>query len=94
MSNFQAVNNRIACKPFESLAIETQGSTFKTVKQKTSLLPLEVLWGNYNLEYRPGDTIYVRGDVTTLPWTREVFEVDGMKFILVPAECIQMRFIP
>ncbi len=81
-------NNRVACTPFESLAIETTGGAFKTVKQKTSLLRTKVVMGNS--DYPEGVLVYLRGDVVTLPWTKEIFEVDGQKFILVPQEHIQL----
>ena len=83
-------NNRVACSPFESLSIETSGVGFKVVKQKNSLLRLLVVYGND--QYQPGDTIYVRGDVITMPWTKEVFQVDKTPFILVPHEYIQVVF--
>jgi hypothetical protein len=81
-------NNRVACSPFESLAIETSGSAFKTVKQKNSLLRLSVVAGNER--YLAGTYVYVRGDVITMPWTKEIFELDGTKFIIVPEEAIQL----
>lgn len=81
-------NRKVACTPFESLALETQGRAFKTVKEKNDLFILKVVFGNER--YRRGDTIYVRGDVKTLPWTREVFEVDGEKIVLVPEDYIQL----
>jgi len=81
-------NRKVACTPFESLAIETQGTAFKTVKQKTTLYRLKVLIGNER--FSVGSFVFVRGDVVTLPWTKEVFEQGGDRFILVPEDFIQL----
>lgn len=87
-------NRRIACTPFETLALEAQGTAFKTVKEKNDLFKLKVLIGNER--YRPGLVVYVRGDIKTMPWTREVFTIKDehlqadVKFILVPEDYIQL----
>ncbi len=88
--NFYVPNRRVACTPFESLSIEAQGKTFKTVKEKNDLISLTVVYGNHN--YSPGTIIYVRGDVKTLPWTREIFDIGLHKVILVPEDCIQIVY--
>ena len=81
-------NRRVACTPFESLAIEASGKAFKTVKEKNDLLSLTVVFGNDR--YASGSMVFVRGDVKTLPWTREIFQVGEKRFVLVPEECIQL----
>lgn len=83
-----APNRRLACTPFETLALETQGKTFKSVREKNDLFRLSVVFGNER--YRPGDVVYVRGDIKSLPFTREVFEIGGDKFILIPEDHIQL----
>lgn len=87
-SYITAVNGKVACTPLESLSLETQGSGFKTVKQKTALVKLKVVFGS--LKFGSGLYVYLRGDVITMPWVKEVFDVEGQKVILVPEDCIQM----
>lgn len=83
-----AANRRVACKPFETLQIEKQGRSFVTIKNKQSLVGLEVIFGNN--DYRVGWTVYVRGDVVTLPWAKEKYQLQDKEFILVPDEAIQI----
>lgn len=88
-------NKRVACEPFSSLAMEQQGKTFVHVKEKTSLFPLKVLfetsWTHGQTPYHQDDIVWVRGDTKVLQWAKDVFEVQGKKFILVPEEYIQLR---
>jgi hypothetical protein len=91
-------NDMIACEPFVNVGIEKQGNTFVTAKQKNSLFATKVVYqnirefsnGNFQgYPYRAGDTVYVRGDAMTLPWTKEVLDLGGRKVILVPCAYIQ-----
>lgn len=90
-------NRRAACEPFQSLSLEKEGRAFATVKEKTALLPLKVVMNTVSEDgrekYHVGDTVWVRGDVKTMAWVKEVFEIAGQKFILVPEECIQVHFV-
>lgn len=83
-----APNRKVACTPFETLALETQGKAFKSVREKNDLFRLTIVIGNER--YRNGDVVLVRGDIKTLPFTREVFEVGGLKFVLIPEDYIQL----
>ena len=86
---FYSANRRIACEPLESLALETQSrSGFQVVKQKTSLFKTRVVFGNER--FMASTWVYVRGDVVTAPWAKEVFEVGARKFILVPEDAVQL----
>jgi hypothetical protein len=78
-------NNRIACEPFESLAIQTTGKTFVTAKQKNSAYITRVVYPSKDCDdLLPGDSIFVKGTDMTLEWAKEVFEIGGKKVILVP----------
>lgn len=103
MSNYFASAGRLACEPFETLGIQTQGKTFVTVKQKNGLLRTKVVYPCERLvdtqlsrgsEIRPGFYVYIRGDCVSLPFTREVFDIGDKKVILVPLEQIQAVEMP
>lgn len=83
-------NKKIACTPFESLAIQKTGTNFITAKQKSELMETKVLFPDTEDVYEAGQRVFIRGDAMTLPWTREVFEFQGTKFILVPMDAVQM----
>lgn len=79
------MNNYVACKPFETLAIQKQGSNFITVKQKSSLYWTEVIYNvDHNFAVGPGTKVAVAGTDLTLPWSRTVYNNDGVEFILIP----------
>lgn len=100
---FLIPNNKVACEPFPSLAIEKQGTKgFVTAKQKTTLsatkvvyAPMMPLWNQQPAAssplnwLTPGNTVFVRGDAI-LNFGREVYSFgeDGPKFILVPFDYI------
>lgn len=87
--NLYVPNRRVACSPFQAKSVEVKiKNAFATVSQKTELTQMEVVFGNER--YRPGTFVYVKGDVLTLPWTREVFELAGKKFVMVPEDLIQL----
>jgi hypothetical protein len=76
--------------------VEKQNTTgFVTVKNKLTLVPLKVVFGNENVAgptlYAPThSTVYVRGDSVTQLWAKEVYEVDGISFILAPIDAVQL----
>lgn len=88
---FTGVNDKIACQPFVD-HLQTQGKNFMTVKQKNSCMGTKVLFST--AEFRAGDTIYIRGDATTLPETKEVFEWNGVKFVLLSKHLVQFVVRP
>jgi hypothetical protein len=81
-------NNRVACEPIKFTAAELVGTSFKVSKQKIEMLKVRVVWGNER--YAPNSFVYVQGTIKTLPWVNEIYELDGLKFILVPESVIQM----
>lgn len=93
---FFVPNNKVALSPFPTQSVEKENKGgFVVVKQKVSLTPLRIVFGNENVEgtmvYAPtGAVAYVRGDSVTLPWAKEVFEIEGQKFILAPLDAVQL----
>lgn len=84
-------NNHIACQPVTISVEKENRSGFATVKQKTQLLQTMVVFGSSDPvknPYKVGDFVYLRGDVSTLAWARNPFEIGGKKVILVPCDQI------
>lgn len=83
----KAENNTIACSPFPTNSIELQKRNGVTLmKEKTELTGLTVIFGNAHFE--EGWTVYVKGDGKGHQWSKEVYEIDGKKFILIPCSMI------
>ncbi len=90
---FHAVNKRIGCTPFEKRSLETEKkNNFLIVKSKTDLIPTKVVVGNTSDgNYTEGDTVWVKGDCLKHPWSGEVFEVNGVSFVLMPVEFVALH---
>lgn len=90
--NFRSVNKKVAVEPFPSTSIETKNRAgFTTVIQKTELIPLKVVFSSLTpqgLGVDPGHVVYVKGETTQHQWAKEVFELDGKKFIFIPEESV------
>ena len=83
-------NRKVACSTLGKYRnVVMKGTNFKTAEQKGALLPLTVIFGNER--YEPGDTVYIRGDAMTMPWSKEEFSDGDATFILVPEDYIQLR---
>jgi len=88
----QTLNNLVACTPFESTSIKVgvkSGVPF--IEQKKGLTQLKVVFEDDCEDFSPGDTVWVRGDAMAHPYAKEVFEVDGKQFILIPRNMILGR---
>lgn len=81
------VNKKVACRPLVT-SIQKSGNTFVTVKQKTNLVATCVVFGNET--FRTGTFVYLRGDVITMPWAKEIYDLGGHQFILIPEDIILM----
>jgi hypothetical protein len=78
-------NKFIATKPIEkqSAKVAKVVAGMSIIDDKLSLLPLEVVFNSG--EFKAGDVIYVDGNSTgNQQWSKNVFELDGKSFILVP----------
>ena len=92
------VNGLIACEPPASTqaAVKVQGG-FGRVQQKTQLTALKVVFGNDCLPSQAkilvptGWVAYVSGEqVAAHQWAKQVYEHEGVKFILVPESVVLM----
>ena len=91
-------NNKIGVEPFKSVYVELEHKQgFTMAKQKVQLTKLKVVIGDVdtlrapskdNGHYVPGDIVYVLGELQVHKWAKEVYEVDGKKFILMPTEFV------
>ena len=89
------VNNRIAVTPFEttSTKIDVKGGLV-TIKQRTELTRLVVVFAQDNEKYPPGYVIWVKGDSCKHQFAKEVFNLNGKDFILIPAETVVLAEPP
>jgi hypothetical protein len=80
----------IACEPFktDAVVIENRGKGFATAKQKVTLEPVLVIFGNK--EIPSGATVYVRGDFAMERDGRQVYEVEGRQVIFVPIKEVRL----
>ena len=85
----KTTNKKIATTPFESrsLKVEVRGG-MAVIKQKSGLTALKVLFDAD--DYLKGDTVYLRAECMKHNYAGEIYEVDGVSFILVPVESIVM----
>lgn len=90
-------NNLVACSAFPKQNMErVVKSGIAMIDKKVQLQDLNVaLSATVNIngvscEINPGTKIWVRGDQVTMPWAKEVYSVDGLEVILVPASAIQI----
>lgn len=90
-------NGKVAVEPFKEMAIEKeQRGGLVMAKQKGTLTKLRVVF-NSGKEFVPesyyfpkGSSVWVRADGYALPWAKEILELDGEKFILIPVDQVLM----
>jgi len=88
------VNGQIAVEPFQAT------TTLKTVKrgglrvldQTISLIKTKAVFDykDSDLEVCRGGSIYLKGNVGFQAWAKQVYEYEGIKFVLVPKTEIVM----
>jgi hypothetical protein len=88
----RAINGKVACAPFVSMSVEKEiRGGMACPKQRGTMTKLEVVLdsgkgaGNW---YSKGSSVWVRAEQFQLQWAKDVFDLDGTKFILVPEEQI------
>jgi hypothetical protein len=91
----------VACTPFENPETKTDvkgGLVFIT--QKNELSKHKVVFDNHDRNlfgsgggesYSAGDTVWVRGEMFKHQFAKEIFEVEGKKFILIPTDLILVK---
>lgn len=80
-------NKKIAVTPFETT--QTQVSVtggLARVQQKAELTKLTIVFQGEG--YFPGDTVWVKGELCKHGFANEVYEIDGKKFVMIPAEFV------
>ncbi len=87
---YEVLNDKVACEPFKTNAVEKNdsGRGFVTVKQKTTLTPLKVIFGTPNIPI--GTIIYVRGDLCVDPAAKQEYEVEGQRVVFIPINEIKL----
>jgi len=80
----------VALEPFPAMSVEKNvKSGFTTIRQKTELTPLKVIFDTEDQRFRRGDIAYVMADQYSHPWGKAVYEVGDEKFVLAPLNVIQ-----
>lgn len=81
---YRVPNKKVAIEPFPATEkkAEVRGGVLAPMNQ-SSLTPLRVVFGSE--EFRKDEIVWVRSHLpSTTTYGREVFEVGGQRFILVP----------
>lgn len=100
------INQRIAVKPFETHEVKmTVKNGLARMEQRNSLTQLMVVFptdcadaNGRNIQV--GDKIFVSGDVMKHSYSRDILELDGVKFVLIPfnvvvgIEALESDYIP
>lgn len=83
-------NNRIAVSPFKDRHVKTKVTGgVAVIENKTILDELEVVFKSHDAYFLDiGDKVYVRGDAYAHQWAKEVYELNGIKYILIPKDFV------
>ncbi len=77
----------IALAPFPDLGITVKGSGFQVIEQNDSLVRLKVIYNDTSNRFPPpGNYAYVSSQDKVKHWAKEVFTLDGEKFIICPED--------
>lgn len=84
---------RVACEVKAATAIPTKKvGGMIVVDTKISLTELAVMYDTdptSKLQLKSGDKVYIQtGHLATAPWVKEVYEVEGKSFMLVPEDYV------
>lgn len=98
-----AAFGKVAAEPFPDTHVKTnlvgegKFGVAKINNTKTELVKLKVVVDsgikgptNELVYLTPDEVVYVRASDYVLPWAKDVFELDGKKFILVPADRVEL----
>jgi hypothetical protein len=78
-------NKKIACEPFPSTVVEKEIKNGMVIaKQKNTLQKLKVVFDSGSLLV--GSFIWVKSEMFQAFWAKEIYEINEIKFILVPEE--------
>ena len=93
LSGLVTLNRLVATEPFPPTSVKIQEKKgFSVIEQRTGLTPLRVL-ATPGVEKLPswlaaGDVVWVRGELCSSTFAKEVLEHGGVKFILLPEDRI------
>ena len=84
----ETINGQVAIAPIAAVKLEAEiKGGFATISQKHNLIAAEMILdfaGNGSF-YKAGDyRVLLKGDAAFTPWAKQVFEHDGVKFVLAP----------
>jgi len=93
-SSVSTVNGLVACTPFPTRHVEKKRvGGMVLISNTLELQQLEVVFlasGDGCKQFIPGVKVWVRGDLYTQQWAKDVFTVGDKTFILVPKTMIQL----
>lgn len=80
-----AINDKVALEPFpENVVVKEVKGGMIMPKQKGTLTKLRVVYGGNG--FTAGDSVYLRSELFAALWAKEIFEVEGQRFILAPKD--------
>jgi len=92
MSEITTKSHLVAVEPVLGNNAETERKGGLTVlAHKTCVIPAKVVYKCPELDLIPGDIVYLNGDsISKSEWNKRVYEIKGVKFILVPVEAVYL----
>lgn len=90
---YETVSDFVAVSPLppEQRAAPT-GSVMSLMSKNEDLKPLTVVFNNNEMRAYKGDKVFLRPESYTAPYMGMVYQVDGVKFVLVPKNMIIVVF--
>lgn len=81
----------VACEPPTPTGVteyERNGVVYMDIK--TTMIKMKVMFPDDEFKHPAGWQVYVKSDRQNLPWFIDVYDVEGMKFVLVPVGDVLM----
>ena len=84
----ETINGQVAISPIAAVKLEAEvKGGFATINQKHNLTVADLIldFGGNGSFYKAGDyKVLLKGDSAFTPWAKQVYEHDGVKFVLAP----------
>lgn len=81
----RTVNDCVAVTPFETTSVRVEVKNgVAVIKQKKELTRLEVVLDSDDGAFVRGSSVWVRGECMKHEYAKEIFENDGLRFVLIP----------
>jgi hypothetical protein len=94
MTTMSSTNGLIACTPFTTRHVEkTKVGGMVLISNSIELQDLTVVFPATDEDckhYQPGAKVWLRGDLYTQKWAKDIYTIGGKTFILVPKNFIQL----